>query len=131
MVDQRVEAVERTRAGNLRLVQRAYVPHTGEVDKIEILGTDVADLIASIDHNMTHPRDEAFFQRKVAYDNLLSDCLPELKDRAARRGQSLLEYLDRFMARHDRDANPQAVGEGRSRAVLGIYYHEAPVGDAE
>lgn len=127
----RVEAVEQTRRGRLRLLNRAYVPQTGDADKLEILGTDVADLISSIDHNMTTPREEAFFQRKVAYDNLVGECLPELRDRAARRGQALLEYLDQYMAENDRDANPEATGEGRHRAVLGIYYHETPFGDPE
>lgn len=125
----RVEAVEETRRGRFRLLNRAYIPQTGDSDKLEILGTDVADLIATIDHNMTSPPEEVFFQRKVAYDNLIPDCLPELQRRAGRRGQSLLEHLDRFMAEHDRDANPEASGEGRSRAVLGIYYREEELGD--
>lgn len=125
----RVEAVERTRTGRLRLRHRAYIPETGDADKIEILGTDVADLISSIDHNMTSPREDAFFQRKVAYDALVDDCLPELRLRVRRRGQALLEHLDRFMAEHDRDASPDVEGEGEGRAVLGIYYHEETTGD--
>ena len=63
-------------------------------------------------------------QRKVDYDNLVAACLPELRARTGRRGQTLLEYLDRFMAEHDVDANPGALGDGGSRAVLGIYYRE-------
>jgi hypothetical protein len=125
----RVGAVERTRTGRFRLVHRAYIPHDGDADKLEILGTDVADLIAAIDHNMTSPREEAFFQRKVAYDNLVASCLPELRVRAGRRAQTLLEHLDRFMAEHDLDANPDAGEDGGRRAVLGIYYREEPPGD--
>ncbi|MGH0031045.1 MAG: DUF6502 family protein [Myxococcota bacterium] len=123
----RVEAVVRQKDERLRLVTRAYVPRTGEEEKLGILGTDVVELIASIDHNLTHPPEEAFFQRKVYYDNLVGDCLPELRERSADGGQALLEELDRFMSRHDRDANPDAQGEGRYRASLGIYYYEEPV----
>lgn len=120
-------AVERTAAGRLRLVARGYIPRTDDAEKLGILGTDVADLISSVDHNIVHPPEQAFFQRKVAYDNLVAACLPELRERAARRGQTLLEALDEFMSAHDRDANPSVSGDGRYRAVIGIYYYEEPV----
>jgi hypothetical protein len=123
----RVAAVDWTRDGRLRLRSRAYVPATGEDQKLAILGTDVADLVNVIDHNLTHPPGEALFQRKVAYDNLVDQGLPDLRSQARRRAQALLETLDRSMARQDRDANPRVQGTGRNRAVLGIYYLEQPM----
>jgi hypothetical protein len=120
----RVGAVLGQKNDRLRLVTRAYVPRNGDEDKLAILGTDVSALIEAIDHNLTHPPDEAFFQRKVAYDNLVGEVLPELRTRAATRSQSLLEALDELMSQHDRDANPDAEGSGRHRAMLGIYYFE-------
>ena len=127
----RVEAVERTRRGNLRLRARAYLPRTGEEEKLAILGTDVADLVSSIDHNLTHPPEQAFFQRKVAYDNLVSESLPGIRRDAARRAQKLLEHLDRRMADQDRDTRPDVEGTGRHRAVLGIFYLEHEFDDDE
>ncbi len=121
-------AVERIGSGRLRLLTRAYVPRTDDQEKLAILGADVADLIATIDHNIVSPPERAFFQRKVAYDNLVAECLPELRERAGRRSQTLLEALDQFLSVHDRDTNPNAAGSGRHRAVLGIYYFEEPVG---
>ena len=123
----RVGAVERGDDGRLRLLTRAYVPRTGEQDKLVILGSDVADLMESIDHNLTHAPKEAFFQRKVAYDNLPAESLPVLRDRAGKRAQALLEQLDRLLSEHDRDTNPKAKGSGRKRAMLGIYYFEEDV----
>jgi len=120
-------AVERIASNRVRLLARGYVPRTDDAEKLGILGTDVADLISSVDHNIVSPPERAFFQRKVAYDNLVAACLPELRERAARRGQTLLEALDEFMSAHDRDANPSVVGDGRHRAVIGIYYYEEPV----
>lgn len=125
----RAGAVERIESGRLRLVTRAYVPRGDDDEKLGILGTDVADLIATIDHNITQPPERAFFQRKVAYDNLVAECLPELRERAGARGQGLLETLDAYMSAHDRDDNPSVAGHGRHRAVLGIYYFEEPVGE--
>lgn len=127
----RVEAVRRTRDGRLRLLARAYVPRTGEEEKLAILGSDVADLVETIDHNLTHPPGEAFFQRKVAYDALVSEAVPSLRRDAARRAQRLLEHLDRRMAPKDRDMNPDVKGSGRHRVVLGIFYLEQDVEDEE
>lgn len=124
-------AIEREADGRLRLVTRAYVPRSDSQEKLAILGTDVSALISTIDHNITKPPEQAFFQRKVAYDGLVAECLPKLRERAGRRGQALLEYLDRFMSAHDRDANPQVTGTGRHRAVLGIYYFEEPVAEED
>ena len=117
-------AVERAGAGRLRLRTRAYVPRSDDQEKLAILGADVADLMRSVDHNIVNPPERAFFQRKVAYDNLVAECLPELRSRAGRRGQTLLEALDQFMSAHDRDTNPEVAGSGRHRAVLGVYYFE-------
>jgi hypothetical protein len=119
----RVGAVERTENGDIRLIGRAYIPRTDETEKLGILGTDVADLIRTIDHNIQRPL-EPFFQRKVSYDNLPAEALPEFRAFASARAQTLLEELDQWLSRQDRDANPAAEGTGRMRAGLSIYYFE-------
>ncbi len=123
----RVGAVERLKDGRIKLVTRAYVPRTGEEEKLGVLGQDVAELVATIDHNLTHTSDDAFFQRKVAYDNLTAEFVTRLRALAAQDAQKLLEQLDAVMARHDRDASPGVRGTGRKRAALGIYYFEEDV----
>jgi hypothetical protein len=120
----RVGTVERTESGTIRLVQHAYVPRTGETGKLHILGTDVADLIASIDHNLQHAETNPYFQRKVMYDNLPEEIIPRLRKLTEAQGQALLEELDRFLSQHDRDCNPDSEGTGRKRAGVGIYYFE-------
>jgi hypothetical protein len=120
----RVDAVRELRDGKIQLVARAYIPRTGEREKLGILGTDVAALIETIDHNLTSPPDDAFFQLKVEYDNLPSEPLPRLREAAGRKAQRLLEELDKSWSRHDRDVNPNTSGTGRKKAMLGIYYHE-------
>lgn len=127
----RVGVVERTPDGRIRLLERSYIPKSGEIDKIAILGSDTSDLVSTIDHNICHPEDP-FFQRKVNYDNLPSEALPELKKLAAEQSQALLENLDRWMSERDRDVNPQVPGTGRKRAMVGIYYfHEDYEGENE
>jgi hypothetical protein len=123
----RVGMVERTPDGNIRLLDRSYIPRTGEVDKLGILGVDTSYLISTIDHNIRQP-DAPYFQRKVCYDNLPEEVLVDLKQVASERGQAFLEYLDRWMSERDRDVNPQVGGSGRVRAGIGIYYFQEDYG---
>jgi hypothetical protein len=100
------------------------VPAAGEVEKLEILGSDVADLIATIDWNLHCSPSEAYFQRKVQYDNLPVEVMPTLRTLARERAQALLEQLDLWMSGRDRDVNPTVQGSGRKRVMVGLYYFE-------
>jgi hypothetical protein len=122
----RVGAVKRLPDGKIGLFARAYIPKSSQADKLQILGTDVEHLIATIDHNLKSDPGEPRFQRKVAYDNLPDKILPEFRELAAKRSQTLLESLDRWLAQRDRDVTPTVKGTGRNRAGLGIYYFEEP-----
>lgn len=116
--------VERLADGRLRLLARAYVPRTEETEKLSILGTDVSDLVRTIDHNLRAGEAEALFQRKVAYDNLPEEVLPQLRALTRERAQAFLEEMDRWLSQHDRDVNPSAQGTGRKRGGIGIFYFE-------
>lgn len=125
----RVGAVVRQEDGRIHLVERAYIPAGDEVAKLDILGTDVADLIASIEHNLDPDVTARFFQRKVAYDNLPADYLPALRELLSQKGQGLLEALNEDMGRHDRDLGGEAGQGPRRRAMVGIYYFEDEIDD--
>ncbi len=127
----RVGALEQLEDGRIRLLARAYIPKTSEVDKIHILGTDVSHLISTIDHNLRPDTPEPFFQRKVAYDNLPQEVLPQFRRLAGRKAQALLETLDQWLAAHDRDTNPAVAGTDRNRAGIGIYYFEEPFSEKD
>jgi hypothetical protein len=120
----RVGAVEALENNHYRLLARAYIPSLGEEEKIQILGVDVTELLTTIDHNLTCPPQDTFYQRKVSYDNLTADALPAIREEAAIAAQAILERLDTQMAAHDRDANPDVRGSGRAKVSLGIYYFE-------
>jgi hypothetical protein len=128
---ERVGAVRQLDDGRIELVIRAYIPKPSETDKLHILGTDVGYLIATIDHNVQPDRIEAFFQRKVAYDNLPDQALPEFRKLSAEKAQALLEHLDEWLARQDRDTQPGVAGKGRNRAGVGIYYFQEPYEEEE
>ncbi len=120
----RVGAAEQMKDGRIRLLTRSYVPRTGEIDKIGILGTDVSELISTIDHNLRGGDPKPFFQQKVCYDNLPAEAIPELRKVSRIRAEELLEALDRMFSASDRDVNPAVHGTGRKRAGVGIFYFE-------
>ena len=122
----RVGAVERLEDGSVSLLTRTYIPESSDADKLHILGTDVAHLITTIDHNLKSDPIGPLFQRKVAYDNLPDEVLPAFRKHSAKRAQAFLESLDRWLAQRDRDVTPTDKGTGRNQAGIGIYYFEEP-----
>jgi hypothetical protein len=127
----RVGAVKTLKDGRLRPVERAYIPQADEAEKLAILGSDVGDLISSIDHNLDAAVDATFFQRKVAYDNLPSAYLPALRALVRSDAQSLLERLDAEISLHDLDVSSNPDERGGRRAMFGIYYFEEEADDRE
>lgn len=119
----RVDAIEMSRNNNLKLITKGYVPQDSDVDKLQILGTDTADLIATIDYNLTHKKEAAKFQRKVSYDNVPAEHVEAFRKHSAKLSQELLERLDRWLAKRDQDSNPNSPSNNSdtTRIGLGIY----------
>jgi len=102
----------------VKLIQHAYIPGSDAVNKIDILGADVAELIKTIDHNLSSPADQLLFQRKVSNTCVKLDAIPAFKKLAAQKSQELLEELDSFLSKNETtDTNANYV-------ALGIYYAE-------
>ena len=112
----RVGAIEITDAGLVRVRTRSCADQS---DKTTILGTDVSDLMATIGNDA-----QARFQRKVLYDNVPAEALEEFRRLATQQTQQLIEFMDQWLSRHDRDTNVDAGGTGRMRTGIGIYYIE-------
>ncbi|MEN8180649.1 MAG: DUF6502 family protein [Pseudomonadota bacterium] len=106
------------------LMADGFIPRTGEKDKLHILGTDVQSLLSTIDYNLQQDSQTPRFQRKVSYDNLPAESLPEFRKLSAEKAQALLIKLDRHLSAQDRDLNPSVEGTGRKQAGVGIYYFE-------
>jgi hypothetical protein len=120
----RVGAVARDADGRIHLLSRVYIPQASDADKIQILGTDVADLIRTIDHNLQHGSTAPLFQRKAMYDNVPLEALPRLRALGAKHAQRLIEQADAWLSAQDRDVTPDVQGTGRARAGIGIFYFE-------
>lgn len=108
----------------IQLVNHAYVPGDDSIEKLHILGTDIAELLATIDHNLTHPPDQLFYQRKVSNTNIDPEAIPAFRKLSARKAQMLLESLDAWLAEHEINNSPDTdTGQGQY-VSLGIYYSE-------
>src|SRR5216683_5904146 len=120
----RVGVVEKLTDSTIQLKTRAYIPEGGDTDKLNILGTDVSDLVATIDHNLQHGAKDPFFQRKVMYDNIPVEALQEFRRLSGAQAQALLERLDKWLSQHDRDTHPPSTGSRRRRAETGVHHLE-------
>jgi len=119
-----VGVAQRLDNGNIKLLERAYIPTKGEAEKLVLLGRDVAGLISTMDKNIHGVHDILYFQRKVFYDNLSEEAAVEFHEFLLNKGQPLLEEFDQWMAQRDRDVNPDAGGSGRKAVGVGLYYFE-------
>jgi hypothetical protein len=102
----------------LRLLSRGYVPDPESQELVSILGTHAEDWFNTFDHNMTHGREDARYQRQVIYTDVPARHAEDFRSLSARWGQRTLEELDRWLAekKATRDADEPTV-----RLGLGIY----------
>ena len=119
-----VGAVQQRQDGHYELLARAYVPRKNTLEKLGILGADVADLIDTIDHNLQYGTTDPRFQRKVMYHSMPAEALTAFRKISAIHSQSLLEKLDHWLAAHDIDNPPDQPDLPRARVGVGIYYFE-------
>lgn len=124
-----VGAVHEQADQSLMLAARGYVPGKGDAEKLAILGSDVADLIATIDHNLQHGAQEPRFQRKVMYRSFPAVHSAAFRKLSANAAQRLLEKLDRWLSEHSQGL-PEEAPVPELRLGLGIYYFEEPMAPA-
>lgn len=104
----------------VRLVQKAYLPGNDPTEKLTILGNDSAELIATIDHNLTAAEDQLRFQRKVSSYRVRPDAVDSFKTMAAGKSQLLLEEFDSWLAKHE--VNDES--DSGSYVSVGLFYYE-------
>jgi len=119
-----VGAVQQRQDGRYELLARAYVPRRNTLEKLGILGADVADLIDTIDHNLQYGTTDPRFQRKVMYHSMPAEALTAFRKISAIHSQSLLEKLDHWLATRDVDNPPDQPDLPRARVGVGVYYFE-------
>jgi len=123
--------VDNNEEDTVALLNEAYIPLESEEERLMLMGQDVSSLINTIDHNHQNSPEQAFYQRKVCYDNLSEEAVEQFRQIANEESQALLIKLNRWLVKHDRDYNPSTEGTGRLRAGVGIHYFEEAVTESE
>jgi len=119
----RVNAITQTDTGLIHLNTRAYASNSTELDKIIILGTDVCDLISTIDHNLESPV-QAYLQRKVSYNYIPVEKIPDIKKKIENIAQKSLEAMDKLLAETAVRKSLASKHKTYLRTGVGIYYFE-------
>jgi hypothetical protein len=121
---ERIHAVEVAEDNSIRLLVDDYIPRGDEDAILDILGSDVGDLIMTFDYNLLAEKDEHRYQRKVAYNNLPIEAIAPFKEMVRKDAQDLLVKFNTWLAENDRDSSPEVKGTGKVKAGVGIYYFE-------
>lgn len=123
---QRVGAVQ-CEGDQVSLLVKAFTPLGSMDDLMYILGDCTADLLETLDHNLSCEEHQRRLQLSVVYNNLPDEVLPNLELVCSERAMVFMKELNEFFATQDRDSNPGSKGSGRNRAGLGLYFFKQPM----
>ncbi len=119
-------AAELREGDMVALTRSSYVPPHGRPEGLAMLADDPPELIETMLHNVLDDAEEAWLQQKLAYDNIGSDGLVQLRAALRKAADKFLAQANARLLRHDRDRTPRAPGGQRTAAVVGVYYFEQP-----
>lgn len=113
-------------AQGVALRSRAYIPSDTPLDKINILGTDAAELIATIGHNLDAGEGDKYFQRKVSNISLRLEDLDAFRQMSNRKSQQLLEEYHAWLSAHEVDVDDSVAQSDQKSCyvAVGIYYSQ-------
>lgn len=123
-----VGAVTVTDDGHYQLAREGYVPQATDGRKISLLGQHAAGLLGAIEHNLTHPPEQAYLQQRVFADHIAAERVDAVRAGLRETGlRSLAAARELLIANDAGDAPPMP---GARRVSLGIYYFEEPADPA-
>jgi Family of unknown function (DUF6502) len=114
--------------GSYALRGEGYVPRATDSRKIALLGQHAADLLGTIDHNLSAPAEQAYLQQRVFADHIPAERLEAVRNAMRAAGQQALGGARDLLIAND--AGDAEVAPGARRVVLGVYYSESPTAQA-
>lgn len=104
-----------------------YLPKDTD-ELLRVAFQNVADHISTIDYNDQNRPRSSRLELAVTYDNVTESGTEAFRALSREKSKSLLVYLDKFLAIHDADVNPNVNPDTEeregTRTGLGIYYFE-------
>lgn len=126
---ERIAAVEKVGDDKVRLIVNGYIPIQDMQENLRIFGTAAADLLRTMDHNISSNGGSRLIQRTVSYDDIPTELLQQVRQRSHEEAEAFLLQVNEWLAQYDRGENQDLVGTGKARAGLGIYYIEHSADD--
>lgn len=121
---ERLGMISKTKDGKVKLLTRVYVPKGDSAAILQMLAEDVDDLVMAVEENaFTHAEMSiANLHLKTEYHNISNESLPEIKQWCIREGSAFHERARNFLAKFDRDLNPDvSPGTGKNRVAVGSF----------
>lgn len=111
------------RSGDMvELLRDAFEPAGDTTRGLQLLSSDVQDLVEAVDQNLFNRPDVPNLHIKTEYDSIPSECLPQIRNWFIETGARFHEEARRFLSQFDKDLNPKLYGkEGRSRVMVGSF----------
>jgi hypothetical protein len=120
----RVGAVRMTRDGRIRALSRRFSSGGASAESLDALGSTTADLMTTLENNLTPGRDRLFADSAAAV-HLPAEAVPLFRQLVARRGAALLNDIEGWLAEHDLPASGRD-STGSLRAGVSIFMFEDP-----
>jgi len=119
-------SVERRGDGTYRVLRRYYMPRQMDEQAVERAGSVLADLTATIEHNLTRgPGEFSQFEGRAQNRRIDPRHLPAFRALVEREAQGFLERIDDWLSAHE-----APVGETAMRLGVGAYaIHDFTPGD--
>lgn len=118
----------------VRLLKAGYVPSGDPSHLFGILGSDVAALLGTVDHNLRAAKNDHIprLQRTLRYTRIPRAVLPEWQALAKEQSEALLQRLNHWLAQHDGDVRgqPAQVADPVTTG-LSLFYFEDTTPNAE
>jgi hypothetical protein len=122
-------AVEKTKSGKLRALQRAFIPRELNENQVRLWGSALRDLGTTLENNVGRAATERpRFERRALSVNVDSRALPEFRAFLEAEGQAFLERVDAWLTAH-RLTDQDEVRPAAIRLGVGVYHiQDAPRG---
>jgi len=123
-----VGSVQIDEDGYVHLVEKGYIPVSNHEEMIGVGARAIADLASCVDHNIHRPKNAPpRLQMTVRYDDVPEQGAAYYRAMLKNDAEEFLTQQNKNLSSFDRGKNPEAVGTGKCRVGVGIYYFEESV----
>lgn len=119
----RSESIEQLPGGMIRLKKNIFMPKTDEDQKLSILGSNVAALVRTIDHNIENTGKKDLLQLTASSRYLLKSHMPYIRNEMKKKGITFLQDVDAWLMTQEVGKKEEGAEEFFEGGI-GLYYFE-------